>query len=94
MKAEEIPVISHSSPGIPRIIKEHFDPDHLLSRIEIQQSYNKLEYDRSLKPQTRELIKEHMEKVEQDGFTSIREVGEEEWNRFNSRKAGEEEGNG
>lgn len=93
--ASDTSILKSTSPGIPRIIREHFDPDHLISKIEIQQSYNKLQYDRSLKPQTRELIQEHMEKVERDGLISVREVSEEEWSHYTAlQKKREEEGNG
>lgn len=40
--------------------------------------HNSLQYNRNLQPHQKELIQEHMEKVERDGFQIHREVPEED----------------
>lgn len=67
-----------------------------MSQDEIQKCFNKLEHDRTLHPYQVELIQEHMEKVEKDGFKMDIEVPDNEvtawdWVKPFLRK---EEGNG
>lgn len=62
------------SPGIPRIIRAHFPPDHLMSRDEVIKCHNTILYDRDMPAHTKELISEHMNKVEREGLRSDYEV--------------------
>jgi hypothetical protein len=100
------PIQAHSSissqkpSDIPRIIHAHFPPDHLISRDEVMKCHNSLQLDRSLLPHTKEMIQEHMEKVERDGLKMDVEVPAAEadaWNWVNPyliKTEGEEEENG
>lgn len=76
---------------IPRIIRAHFPPDHLISRDEIQACHNKINYDRSLTDVEKHRLQGHADHVEQYGLMMDREVpkGEEhawEWVRPYLRK--------
>lgn len=69
---------ANSATAIPRIIRAHFPPEHLISRDEIQKCHNKIQFDRSLLDTEKHRLQGHLEHVQQYGLMMDQAVPEEE----------------
>lgn len=59
---------SSGSPEPQAIIRAHFPPDHMMSRDQVTQSHNAIQYDRSLTDVQKHRLQGHIEHVEQYGL--------------------------